>query len=411
MRMAGLRSGLSRAPAASADGGPARGVGAVVVGGDYQGLGIVRSLGRHGIPLCVVDDERSIAVASRFTSHRLRVPELRTAEATLEALEVARRRFGLEGWVLYPTRDETVAFIAADRGELVRHFRVPTPTWDCVAEAWDKRRTYRLAERLSIPVPRTWYPTTEADLAEVDTTIPLVVKPAIKEHFFYATGAKGWRVDSRSELVEAFRRGTSVSGAEGELLVQEMIPGGGAAQRSYCAFFKDGGAVASMTVARRRQHPSDIGRSSTFVETVSDPALTELSERFLSHIGYYGLVEVEYKLDPRDGVPKLLDVNARTWGYHTLGSAAGVDFPYLLFRDQMGEKVAPARAEEGVRWVRLVTDVPNAVRDLRRGTLHLREYVTSLRGVDVESVFSLRDPLPGLYELALVPYLAVRRGL
>ena len=411
MRMAGLRSGLSRAPAASADGGPARGVGAVVVGGDYQGLGIVRSLGRHGIPLCVVDDERSIAVASRFTSHRLRVPELRTAEATLEALEVARRRFGLEGWVLYPTRDETVAFIAADRGELVRHFRVPTPTWDCVAEAWDKRRTYRLAERLSIPVPRTWYPTTEADLAEVDTTIPLVVKPAIKEHFFYATGAKGWRVDGRSELVDAFRRGTSVSGAEGELLVQEMIPGGGAGQRSYCAFFKDGGAVASMTVARRRQHPSDIGRSSTFVETVSDPALTELSERFLSHVGYYGLVEVEYKLDPRDGVPKLLDVNARTWGYHTLGSAAGVDFPYLLFRDQMGEKVAPARAEEGVRWVRLVTDVPNAVRDLRRGTLHLREYVTSLRGVDVESVFSLRDPLPGLYELALVPYLAVRRGL
>jgi D-aspartate ligase len=411
MRMAGLRSGLSRAPAASADGGPARGVGAVVVGGDYQGLGIVRSLGRHGIPLCVVDDERSIAVASRFTSHRLRVPELRTAEATLEALEVARRRFGLEGWVLYPTRDETVAFIAADRGELVRHFRVPTPTWDCVAEAWDKRRTYRLAERLSIPVPRTWYPTTEADLAEVDTTIPLVVKPAIKEHFFYATGAKGWRVDGRSELVDAFRRGTSVSGAEGELLVQEMVPGGGAGQRSYCAFFKDGGAVASMTVARRRQHPSDLGRSSTFVETVSDPELTELSERFLSHIGYYGLVEVEYKLDPRDGVPKLLDVNARTWGYHTLGSAAGVDFPYLLFRDQMGEKVAPARAEEGVRWVRLVTDVPNAVRDLRRGTLHLREYVTSLRGVDVESVFSLRDPLPGLYELALVPYLAVRRGL
>jgi D-aspartate ligase len=77
----------------------------------------------------------------------------------------------------------------------------------------------------------------------------------------------------------------------------------------------------------------------------------------------------------------------------------------------MGEQVTPARAEEGVRWVRLVTDVPNAVRDLRRGSLGLREYVSSLRGIDIESVFSLRDPLPGLYELALVPYLAVRRGL
>jgi D-aspartate ligase len=55
--------------------------------------------------------------------------------------------------------------------------------------------------------------------------------------------------------------------------------------------------------------------------------------------------------------------------------------------------------------------VPNAVRDLRRGALDLRKYVSSLRGIDTEAVFSLRDPLPGLYELALLPYLALRRGL
>ena len=386
-------------------------IGAVVVGGDYQGLGIARSLGRHGVPVCVVDDERSIAGVSRFTSHRLRVPELRTAAATLDALTTARQRFGLEGWVLYPTRDETVAVFAAHREQLARHFTVPTPPWNCIEQVWDKRCTYRLAEALAIPTPRTWCPGSEADLAAVDTSVPLVVKPAIKEHFFYATGVKGWRVDGRDELVEAFRRGRSVVGADGELLVQEMIPGSGAFQRSYCALFKDGVALASMTVTRRRQHPSDLGRSSTFVETIEAPELVEPSMRFLSHIGYYGLVELEYKLDPRDGVAKLLDVNARTWGYHTLGSAAGVDFPYLLFRDQMGQPIAPVRAREGVRWIRLMTDVPNAVRDLGRGTLDLREYVTSLRGVSAEAVFSVRDPLPGMYELALVPYLAVRRGL
>jgi D-aspartate ligase len=383
----------------------------VVLGGDYQGLGIARSLGRHGVPLCVIDDERSIAGASRFTAHRLRVPELRSADATLEALEEARRRFGLEGWVLYPTRDETVAVLAEHRDELAGSFRVPTPSWECVEQAWDKRRTYRLADELGIPIPRTWYPATEADLADVDTSGPLVVKPAIKEHFFYATGAKGWIVTGRDELLDAFRRASSVVGVAGELLVQEMIPGGGVGQRSFCAFFKDGAAVASMTVTRHRQHPSDLGRSSTFVETVDAPELVEPSVRWLSAVGYYGLVEVEYKVDPRDGVPKLLDVNARTWGYHTLGSAAGVDFPYLLFLDQVGEDVAPVRAREGVRWVRLSTDVPNAVRDIRRGTLDLRAYVSSLRGIDTEAVFSLRDPLPGLYELALLPYLALRRGL
>jgi predicted ATP-grasp superfamily ATP-dependent carboligase len=382
-----------------------------VIGGDYQGLGIARSLGARGVPVCVVDDERSIAAVSRYTTHHLRVPDLHSEAATLDALGRARDRFGLQGWVLYPTRDETVAVLSRHRDELSGSFRVPTPDWACVRQAWDKRCTYRLAQELSIPVPRTWYPAAEADLADVDASVPLVVKPAIKEHFFYATGVKGWRVSGRTELVEAYRRAGSVVGADGEVLVQEMVPGGGGAQRAYCALVRDGAAVASMTVVRRRQHPSDLGRSSTYVETYDDPVLAELALRFLSRIGYSGLVEVEFKVDPRDGVAKLLDVNARTWGYHTLGPAAGVDFAYLLFQQQTEGEPAPARASPGVRWIRLTTDLPNAVRDLRRGSLRLGEYVSSLRGLDAEAVFSLRDPLPGLYEVALLPYLAVRRGL
>jgi D-aspartate ligase len=73
--------------------------------------------------------------------------------------------------------------------------------------------------------------------------------------------------------------------------------------------------------------------------------------------------------------------------------------------------VTPAQARDGVRWVRLATDVPNAVRDLRRGDLRLWSYLSSLTGIDTEAVFSVRDPLPGLYELGLLPYLALRRGL
>jgi predicted ATP-grasp superfamily ATP-dependent carboligase len=405
----GVAAPASRARRAGRD--TRGGIGAIVLGGDYQGLGIVRSLGRRGVPVCVIDDERSIAGASRFTTHRLRAADLGTADTTLAALRTARDRFGLEGWVVYPTRDETVAVLATHREELLEHFRVPTPPWSCIEQAWDKRRTYRLAEKLSIPVPRTWYPLDEAGLEEVDTGVPLVLKPAIKEHFFHATGVKGWRVDGRQELLDAFRRGTSVVGDPGELMVQEMIPGGGAQQHSYCALVKDGAALASMTVLRRRQHPSDLGRATTFAETTDEPELAGPSLRFLSEIGYRGLVEVEYKRDPRDGLLKLLDVNARTWGYHSLGPAAGVDFPFLLFQDQLGDPVAPMRARSGVRWVRLATDVPNAVRDLTRGGLDLRAYASSLRRVDTEAVFSLRDPLPGLYELALLPYLAMRRGL
>ena len=115
------------------------------------------------------------------------------------------------------------------------------------------------------------------------------------------------------------------------------VPGDGQQQFAYCAFFKDGQATGSMIAQRRRQHPPEFGRASTFVETVDLPLLESYSERFLKEIGYYGLVEMEYKRDPRDGQYKLLDFNARTWGYHTLGQRAGVDFPSMLYADQLGE--------------------------------------------------------------------------
>jgi predicted ATP-grasp superfamily ATP-dependent carboligase len=165
-----------------------------------------------------------------------------------------------------------------------------------------------------------------------------------------------------------------------------------------------------MVVRRQRQHPPEFGRASTFVQTVDLPQLEELSERLLRKIGFYGLVELEYKFDPRDGQYKLLDINARTWGYHSIGPRAGVDFPSMLFSDQVGLPVEARRGQVGVRWIRLVTDFPTAVLEILKGTLGLRPYLSSLRRFDVESVFCREDLLPGFAELALIPYLSVKRG-
>jgi D-aspartate ligase len=383
--------------------------GALVVGGDYQGLGIVRSLGRHGVPVCVVDDEHSIARFSRYATHAVRVSELRDERATVETVLDVGRRLGLDGWVLYPTREETVAAFSRYRSDLSGQFRVPTPDWSTVRWAWDKRNTYALADELGIPAPRTWYPRDLDDVREIDADFPLALKPAIKERFIYATKAKAWRADSRSDLERLFQEARTLL-EPGEIMVQELIPGDGRQQFAYCALFKEGRALASMVARRRRQHPPEFGRASTFVETVDLPLLETLSERFLRRIGYYGLVELEYKLDPRDGQYKLLDVNARTWGYHTLGFGAGVDFPYLLYADQLGRPVEPCRGRIGVRWIRLVTDLPVGVVEVLGGRLDVQAYLRSLRRPHVEAVFSREDPLPGLAELALIPYLALKRG-
>ncbi len=383
--------------------------GAVVLGGDYQGLGIVRSLGRFGVPVCVIDDEWSIARYSRYTTYSCRVPNLRDEEQMVHALMDAGHRLGLRDWVIYPTRDEMVAALSRHHALLSTLFRVPTPGWDSIQWIWDKRNTYRLARKLGIRTPGTWYCSDVKDLEKISAELPLIIKPAIKEHFFYATGAKAWRADSRAELKQYFHRAATQVGP-GEAMIQELIPGGGEQQFAYCAFFTRGEAVASMVVQRTRQHPPEFGRASTCVQTVDLPVLEELAERFLRAINYYGLVEVEFKLDPRDGQYKLLDINGRTWGYHSLGYHAGVDFPYLLYSDQIGKPCDKSRGRIGVRWIRLLTDVPTATLEILAGKRDLIDYVRSLRGVNTEAVFSYEDPLPGLSEIALIPYLIAKRG-
>jgi D-aspartate ligase len=382
--------------------------GVLVIGGDHPGLGIVRSLGQRGIPVCVVDDQLSVSFFSRYNSRFVRVKDLRDERKTVDAVLEIGRRFSLRNWILFPTRDETVVAFSRHRAELSGFFRVPTPDWETVKWAWNKKNTYELARKLNIPCPQTFNPRSEGELEGLRSQLPLAIKPAIKENFFYATGAKAWRAQTFDELGQIYRKAARYISPQ-EILVQQIIPGDGSHQVSYCAFFCHGQAQGSLVARRARQHPREFGRAATYVETIELPIIEELSQRFLKAIDYYGLVEVEFKYDPRDGEYKLLDVNARSWGFQSLGSAAGVDFSYMLYADQIGKPLRPCRAKPGIGWLRLLTDVPTAISDILNRDITWGDYLASLRKTRVESVFCRKDPLPSIAEILLLPYLIVKR--
>ena len=381
--------------------------GAIVLGADYAALAVVRSLGRRGVPVWVLYDDHRLAATSRYAERRLRWP--RGEQARLALLHALADREGAAGWALVPTGEEATYLLAAHHEQLSRRFVVTTPPWDVMRWGLDKRLTYSLARRVDVPAPWTVHPSSREELRSMALKFPAILKPAVKVPPNELTDDKAWRVDDVDELAARFDEATEVMPPE-TTMVQELIEQDGR-RLSFGALCVEGRPILSITVHETRQLPLDFGRSSSFVETVDEPEVEPLARRVLEEIGLTGLVEVEFKQDPRDGKTKLLDINPRVWGWHSLGARAGTDFSWALWQLHSGRPVAPARAAIGVRWARAVTDVPAAWLSIRRGTLSPRAYLASLRGPLEPAVAALDDPLPAIAELPLLVRLWLVRRL
>lgn len=386
---------------------PADRAGALVIGGDYRGLGVVRSLGRRGIPVWVLTDEHLIAATSRYARRSLPWPALGEARQIDHLLDLGERH-RLDAWAVFPTGDEAAALLARHHAALRERFRLTVPPWEVLRWAYDKRLTYRFAAELCVDHPWTRCPRGREEVAALDCVFPAILKPAIKENPNSFTHDKAWRVEGREALLARYDEACGMMDPD-VIMVQELIPGGGEAQFSYAALCVDGRPLASLVARRTRQHPVDFGRSSSYVETIDLPEVEESSRRLLAAMRFTGLVEVEFKHDARDGRYKLLDINPRVWGWHTLGRRAGVDFPYLFWRVLQDESVPEVRARPGVRWVRAVTDLRTVAREIWHGHMSPGAYLRSLRGPLEFAIFAVDDPLPALLEVPLLSYLAWKR--
>ncbi len=406
-----MRDLISNAPGSVENAGCRRACeGALVAGADYRGLGVVRSLGRRGIPVWVLNHAgHLLGAVSRYATRTLRWP-LEDGRRQLDFLLDLAVREKLEGWVLFPTDDEDVVLFARHHELLSKHYRLTTPAWDLVRSVCDKRLLHQLAQALALDQPWTFSPRNRQELALLDCPFPVILKPAMRLGFNRLSADKAWRFEDRAALLAGYDEACTMMDPE-LLIIQEVVPGWGEAQFSFAALCKDGSPLASVVARRTRQFPMDFGRFSTYVETIEEPRVVEPALRLLAATRITGLVEVEFKRDPRNGQFLLLDVNPRVWGWHTLSKRAGVDFPYLLWRLVTGQSVPEVHGRSGQRWMRMATDVPMAIQEILNGRLSLRAYLQSLRGPKESAVFAWDDPLPGFLEFPLLAAMLGKRFL
>jgi D-aspartate ligase len=383
--------------------------GALLIAGAHGSLAVARSLGRRGIPVWFLTHDHPIASLSRYVRRSFDWAGPEGEDALDRVLQLARSH-RLDGWVLFAGGDAEVRFSAQHHAALSAVFRVMTPPWETTRFAYDKRLTHQCAAEAGVAFPWTYYPRDRHEVASLDCRFPVILKPTVHEQSNAFTLAKAWRADDRASLVMRYEQAAALIG-EHAIMVQELIPGGGARQFSFAAVCRDGIPLASLVARRTRQYPIDFGYTSTFVESIERPEVEEAACRILRALAYSGLVEIEFKYDERDGRYKILDINARPWTWIALGARAGVDFPYLAWQLAQGQNPTPCRGRAGVAWMHLARDLAAASQEMVSGRLSFADYLQSFRKPLVFAAFANDDMLPGLLDLPLVAARVLTRRL
>ena len=320
----------------------------IIIGGEGGvALTVVQSLGRNGVDVVIGSRERKpISAFSKYGKKYFQYPDPKKyPEKFLQCIlsEVKKEQYD----VLLALGGEGMLLVSEYRDRFLPFVKIPLPDHELLLKANNKAETLKIAIENKIPCPKTYFVWDVEDIKKIldELTFPVIVKPT------ESSGSKGLDyVIKKENLIEIFEK---TSQNFGETIIQELIPHGGDAYGFEGLFNKNSEPRAIFVHQRLREYPIT-GGPSTLRIGVKNEEIVELGTRLLKALGWYGIAMVEFKVDPRDNIPKLMEINPRFWGSLSLPVASGVDFPCLLCKMAMeGDIDVPLEYKTGIksRWL------------------------------------------------------------
>ena len=374
----------------------------------HGGVGAIRSLGRLGVPVyAVVEDRRTPAAVSRYLQDRFVWPTTGAEDPgwLVEGFLDIGQRIG-RPTVLIACDDEAAVLIAEHARELAGTFLFPEVMPSLPRTLADKHGLYQTCLEHGVATPRAASASEMDELDQLAATIgfPLVVKDrGVSERLLTQTVATTTRFDDIGHL----RSTAQTWGEEFSVLVQEYLPVEDAEDwivHAYCD--ESSNCLVQFSGVKVRSYPPHAGVT-TAAYSVPNPVLSEITQRFVKDIGYSGVLDIDWRYDRRDGQYKLLDFNPRVGAqFRLFENEAGIDVVRSLHLDMTGREVPVANQVNGRRYVVETLDVIPALAP-RRG------YITPSapdRAAATELAwFAWDDIRPALVMIANLPVLALRR--
>lgn len=354
---------------------------AVVLGMSATGLSVARSLGRKGIEVHGLDSSKQVGMYSRYVKPIISPNVIEKEREFIDRLIDLGKSLP-KPVILLCAHDEYIGAVSRNREELKAYFRFNIPAGEIVENFLDKRKSYTIAKDCGIECPATYVAENIEDVKIIANKVrfPCALKPAISHTWRVKfCGKKLISVNSPEELLNHF---SEVKNTYPQIMIQELIPGKDDQIYLFYAYFNSKSEPLAFFIPRKlRQYPIHFGVGCYNISEMNED-VKNIGFKLLTKIKYTGMGAVELKRDSKEGKFKFMELNMRFIMIGELAIASGVDFPYIMYRDLIGEKVEKTSTfKDGVRLLNLELDLGAFWNYRKQKEITLTEYINSFKGI------------------------------
>ena len=354
-------------------------------------LGIIRGLAKIGLPSVAINhSDKGVALYSKFAIGLVGPNPWEDPKELVDYLVKIGEQLKSKG-IIFITDDKYLEVLAKGRASLAPYYHLSFPEYPILERLLNKQEQYKAAEQVGIRCPRSLL---IRDIQDIEgwpaDAFPVIVKGTSGKEFFYYYKRQVLEFTNKTDLLNMVREKPDIS-----IILQEKILGG--EENLYtcgCYMNPAGEAKAVFTGRKLRQYPRYFG-TCTVGESVACPEIIEPSLALLRKMDFYGISQVEYKKDERDGIFRLIEINGRFWKWHSLATDSGVNLAAAAYQDMLALPMNSYDNQSyGLKWVMFPEDLRGVRADIKTGEFKLGRWLRTISPPMTFSLFSLRDPKP-----------------
>jgi predicted ATP-grasp superfamily ATP-dependent carboligase len=370
-------------------------------------MGLVRSLGREGIPVVLGRESRQVFERkSKYSREFVLIPGFDSKpDKTLELLTEIGQNYN-EKPVVFFNGESDVLFFSKYRDRLSQYYNIVLADDEMIKDLLNKDRFSILSDKFSLPTPKTFIINTKNEFKKYvpETGFPFVIKP-VKQRLWHqpnileAIGLhKALLINNQNELDSFLLRYPDETF---DLLLQQYIPGTDSDHYDLHTYIDKSGNEKGTVLGRKiRTYPVHFGIGCyTHYEDLQE--VNELCIDALNKINYRGVANINLKKHSQTGEFYIFEVNPRFSIWTIIDTACGVNLPMQAYNDALDiptENLIPHGKPQ--RWLYFNSDFKAMIGYRKYGELTIWGWVKSYfsyKGKIEFHVFAWDDPIPLLF--------------